>query len=102
MIRVSVMYPKQDGGKFDYDYYMKKHIPLAKDRVGSALKKVEVFKGVGAPGDGPATYVTVAALWFESVEAFGAAFGPHAAEILGDLPNFTNVQPVVQIEDQIL
>ena len=36
-------------------------------------------------------------LYFESVESFQNSFGPNAPEILGDLPNFTNAEPVVQI-----
>ena len=50
MIRVSVLYPKQSGGKFDFDYYLKTHIPLARKLVGGALKRVEVYKGVGGGG----------------------------------------------------
>jgi uncharacterized protein (TIGR02118 family) len=41
----------------------------------------------------------LAHLAFDSVDAFQAAFGPHAAAIMGDIPNYTNVQPVVQISE---
>ena len=102
MVRVSVMYPKQSGGKFDFDYYLKSHIPMAKKLVGAALKKVEVYKGAGAPGGAPETYVAVASLFFDSVDAFGAAFGPVAEKVMADVPNYTNLQPVVQIEEQLL
>jgi uncharacterized protein (TIGR02118 family) len=34
---------------------------------------------------------------FDSTEAFQAAFGPHSAEILADIPNYTKDQPIVQI-----
>ncbi len=102
MIRVSVLYPKQEGGKFDYDYYLGTHIPLVRERLGDALKGVEVYKGLSGAGDAAETYVTSASLILESVEAFGGAFGPHAEEIMGDIPNFTNIDPVVQIEEQLL
>jgi uncharacterized protein (TIGR02118 family) len=36
---------------------------------------------------------------FDSVEAFQAAFLPHAAEIQGDVPNYTNIQPLLQISE---
>ena len=42
---------------------------------------------------------TLCHLRFDSVEAFQKAFGPHAAEITGDIPNYTNVQPIIQISD---
>jgi uncharacterized protein (TIGR02118 family) len=38
-------------------------------------------------------------LFFESVQAFQAAFAPHAAEITGDIPNYTNTQPTIQISE---
>ncbi|MBA3344463.1 MAG: EthD family reductase [Gemmatimonadales bacterium] len=34
-------------------------------------------------------------LYFDCVEAFQAAFGPHAGAIMGDIPNYTNVQPTI-------
>jgi len=36
---------------------------------------------------------------FESVDAFKNAFGPHAEKIMGDIPNFTNTQPQIQISE---
>ena len=102
MIRVSVLYPKQSGGKFDFDYYLKTHIPLARKLVGGALKRVEVYKGLGGGGGAPEAYVCSASLFFDSAEAFEKAFGPVAEKVMADVPNYTNLQPVVQLEDQLL
>jgi hypothetical protein len=33
------------------------------------------------------------------VAAFQSGFGPHAEEILADIPNYTNTQPVIQISE---
>jgi hypothetical protein len=42
MIRVSVMHPSGEGKKFDYDYYVNKHMTLVKNRVGGAgLRRLE-------------------------------------------------------------
>jgi hypothetical protein len=41
MIRVSVMYSTGEGKKFDYDYYVNKHMTLVKNRIGGAgLRRV--------------------------------------------------------------
>lgn len=96
------MYPKQEAGEFNYEYYLEKHMPLVQERLGDALKRAEVYKGLSGAGGAAETYVTVACLFLESVEAFGSSFGPHAEEIMGDIPNFTNIEPTVQIEEQLM
>jgi uncharacterized protein (TIGR02118 family) len=40
----------------------------------------------------------MAHLAFDSVDAFQAAFGPHAEAIMDDIPNYSNVQ-FVQISE---
>jgi uncharacterized protein (TIGR02118 family) len=98
MIKVSVLYPNGADTKFDMDYYLTKHIPMVKQKLGSACKSVAVEEGI--EGDAPAataTYVAMAHLAFDSIDAFQAAFGPHAETIMGDIPNYTNTQPTVQI-----
>ncbi len=100
MIRVSVMYPRTEGASFDMDYYVNKHMPMVAERCGDALKGMTVLEGLAgiAPGE-PPTYVCVGSLNFDSIEAFQGAFGPHAGEIMGDIPNYTSIAPVVQISD---
>jgi hypothetical protein len=36
------------------------------------------------------------------VPAFQQAFAPHVAEIMGDIPNYTNTTPVLQISEVTL
>jgi uncharacterized protein (TIGR02118 family) len=38
-------------------------------------------------------------LLFDSVEAFQQSFGPHAETIVGDIPNYTNTQPTIQLSE---
>ena len=103
MIKVSVLYPNAAGKAFDIDYYTKKHIPMVTAALGSALKLIEVEKGLagGAPG-APATYVIMGHLYFETLEAFQNAFGPQMEKFQADLPNFTKVEPVVQISEVMM
>lgn len=100
MIRISIFYPHTPGAKFDMKYYTEKHLPMVKQRLSPACKSygVDVGLGGGAPGS-PPTYGTIGYLYFDSVEAFGQAFGPHAAEIQGDVANYTTIQPIVQISE---
>jgi uncharacterized protein (TIGR02118 family) len=100
MIKVTVLYPNDAGSKFDMDYYCQKHIPMVRQKVGAACKRVDVEHGLagGTPGSQPA-YVAIGHLYFESVPEFQAAFGPHADDIMGDIPNYTNLQPIIQISE---
>jgi uncharacterized protein (TIGR02118 family) len=100
MIKVSVFYPAQAGATFDMDYYVNRHMAICRDTLGAALKGVQVDRGLGGAEPGsPAPYLAIGHLLFDSVEAFGAAFAPAAAAIQGDIPNYTNVQPVVQVSE---
>jgi uncharacterized protein (TIGR02118 family) len=66
--------------------------------LGSALKAVVVEQGMGGPAPGAkAAYSTLCHLRFDSLEAFQAAFGPHAATIQNDITNYSSVPPVIQI-----
>ena len=102
MIRVNVMYPKQDDGKFDYDYYLNTHMPLVGERWSGVVRGMEVYRGLSGAGGADEPYVTVASLKFDNVESFQQALEAHAAEIMGDIPNFTNINPVIQIEEQLM
>jgi uncharacterized protein (TIGR02118 family) len=100
MIEVSVLYPNKEGSKFDVEYYCKRHMPMVQEKLGSACKRIAVEYGIagGTAGSRPA-YIAMGHLFFDSVEAFQEAFGPHAAEIMADIPNYTDTQPVIQISE---
>src|SRR5215813_12014551 len=103
MIKVSVMYPNKEGARFDHQYYRDKHMPLVKARMGDYCKYYTVDKGLagGAPG-APATYIGMCHIFCDSVEAFEKGFGPHASEILADIPNYTDLAPVIQISEVVV
>jgi uncharacterized protein (TIGR02118 family) len=103
MIKVSVMYPNNPGARFDHDYYREKHMPLVKARMGDGCKYYTIDKGLGggAPG-APATYVGMCHIFADSVESFQKSFGPHAKEIMGDIKNYTDIAPVMQISEVVV
>jgi uncharacterized protein (TIGR02118 family) len=104
LIRVNVFYPASQDARFDFDYYVQRHMPMVRDRMTSfGLTALSAEKGVGglAPGS-PATYVTVATLEFTSVDAMQQGLAAHGAEIMGDIPNYTNTQPVIQVSEVLM
>jgi uncharacterized protein (TIGR02118 family) len=100
MFRVSVMYPRQEGGKFDFDYYQKKHMELVKKHLEAyGLVKTEVDKGVSGGGDQPAPYLCIGHLYFKSKGGYDKGIAEAGPILRGDIPHFTNVQPVRQISE---
>ena len=100
MIRVTVLYPSS-AVRFDYDYYIDKHTAMVNELWKPlGLVSVEVSKGISGlmPGSKPA-YVTIANLTFTSVDALQAALAATGAQVMGDIPNFTDVQPEVQLSE---
>ena len=100
MITVSVFYPHKEGSKFDMDYYINSHIPMVQEKLGAALKGASMVQGLGGPEPGsPPIYTAMIHMHFDSVEAFQGAFGPHAETIMADIPNYTDVEPAIQISE---
>ena len=100
---VSVIYPRREGATFDFDYYQRTHLPLVVSLWAEAgLTGAEALRGTAAADGSKSPFVTIALLRFGSMDGFQAAMGgPHAAEIIGDVANFTNIQPVIQINEPI-
>jgi uncharacterized protein (TIGR02118 family) len=103
MIKISVMYANDPGARFDHEYYCSRHMPLVKNRMGTACLFYTVDKGLSgnAPGE-PAPYVCMCHIYCESVEAFQTGFGPHVEEISADMPNYTDLTPLVQISEVVI
>ena len=100
MIKVSIHYPNAEGCRFDTDYYLNTHMPMAIAKLSPALKGVSVDIGLsGALPDTPPPYAAVCHLLFETAETFYGAFMPNAEALQGDIPNYTDIASVIQISD---
>ena len=98
MIRASVMYANEQGKKFDFDYYLNKHIVLVQQRLEPlGLIKSEVDKAV----DATSPFIAVGHLYFNSLEEFQNGFFAHAAEFGEDMPNYTDTSVQIQVSEII-
>ena len=103
MIKVSVMYQNKPGVRFDHDYYRTKHLPLIKSRMGAALKYYTIDKALmDGKGKPLGAYVAMCHLLCDSLDAYQASFGPHAQEIRGDIPHFTDGTSIHQISEVVV
>src|SRR5215471_5313407 len=99
MIKISILYPHVMGSRFDMDYYLTKHMPLSIEKLsaGKGFRGVSVDQGVGggAPGAEP-TYIAMCHYLFDSAEDFLAVFNQHADLLQADMPNYTDIEPIIQ------
>ena len=100
MFKASVMYPNEEGVKFDVDYYRTTHMELVHKHLKPfGLIKSEVNKGVSGGGDQPAPYICIGNLYFENLDGYDKGMAEAGPVLRGDIPNFTNVTPVRQISE---
>lgn len=100
MIKVTLLYKNDEGKTFDMDYYAKKHMPMVAELLGDSLQYYSIDKGLsGRTAEDPIPYLAIGYLYFDQLSAYQNSFGPVAGKIVGDIPNYTNIQPVVQISE---
>lgn len=103
MIKVSVFYPNEEGKTFDMDYYCNKHVPMVAGLLGDSVKGATVEKGLGGGDpDSAAPHAAMGNLYFDTMEDFENSFGSNADQIMADLPNFTNIEPVIQVSEVMI
>lgn len=101
MTRIAVLYPSTPEAKFDMDYFKGSHLRLIRSKLGPrGMVRVEMDRGTsGIDHDSPAPYAAVTYLVFKSVAAFRTAFTDVREDILGDLTNFTDITPHIQVSE---
>jgi len=91
MISVHILYPKTDDSTFNIDYYTSTHMPMLANALGDACT------AWGASSCAGGDFEAIGWATVTSQDAFNAAMGEHGAAIMGDVPNYTNVQPQLVI-----
>ncbi|AIS12968.1 ethyl tert-butyl ether degradation protein EthD [Pseudomonas chlororaphis subsp. aurantiaca] len=93
MATLIVSYPAAKGARFDRDYYLATHLPLARTAwSGFGLQSAEVL----FPAAGPTPLVAMAILRFRTQADIDAALSsPGTAKVLGDVANFTDIAPTI-------
>ena len=103
MIRVTVSYPNEPGKKFDWDYFMGDHMAIVHRELDHrGMVRVEIDKGVSsADPSAPAPLTAAIHLIFNTVEEVHAAFIAAGRPVMGDVPNYTDIQPTIQISEMM-
>ncbi len=105
MIKISILYPNTKGARFDMRYYTETHMPMSIELLSAhpGFKGVSVERGLGGAEPGSdAAYIAMCHFQFESIENFMDAFMPHAGRLQGDMPNYTDIKPVIQFNEVLI
>lgn len=105
MIKISILYPNVAGGHFDFDYYVSKHMPRSIELLSKHIgfRGVTVERGIGGrePGS-PPKYLAACFYIFDFIDSFMYAFMPHAEELQGDIPQYTNIPAEIQFNEILI
>ena len=103
MIRATVFYPNVPGSRFDFDYYLRNHVPFARTLLGtSGLVRLEVDRGLSGEEEGSVPrFRCVSHLYFHTESAFHAAMAAHGEELDKDVAHYTDVELFVQVSEMV-
>ena len=103
MIKLTAYYKKKEGSHFNLEYYLNSHIPMIQRVTGGAIKLVTVDEGLsaGEPGSEP-PYIYVGQFYFNSMSDLENYLLPKLPEIMSDVPNYTDLHPVFQINKVLI
>ena len=100
MIKLSALYPKNEGSYFDIDYYCNTHTPMVAKLLGDSMKHSAVEHGLSSfEPNSESPFMAMGHLYFNTVDEMHKAFEPHLEKIMGDIKNYTNVNPYFQISE---
>jgi uncharacterized protein (TIGR02118 family) len=102
LVKVSIMYPFEEGKTFSMEYYETKHMPMVAAFLGSNLVKYTIEKGLasGIPNQ-PLPYMAIGTFYVKSLSDYQAAIGPNRDAIRADFVNYTNATPVILISEVV-
>ncbi len=105
MPTISFLFPNKPGAKFDMDYYLGTHMPLAIHLMSRQVgfRTVVVERGVrGISADVDVTYLALCHFTFDSVKDFNTAYAAHANRLQADMRNYTDIQPMVLVNEVVI
>lgn len=97
MIRIVAIYPNTADSRFDGDYYVDRHAPFARGLLEPhGLLDLSSSLGLAALDGTAPPYWAISEMAFPSRETFDTAMAACGAALFADIPNYTNVTPVLQ------
>lgn len=98
MIRIAALYPNAEGSRFDGAYYVGKHTAFAQGLLEPhGLIALSTSLGLASLDGGTPPFWAISEMQFTSRAAFDTAMATCGESLFADIPNYTDVTPVLQL-----
>ena len=100
---LSLLYPFQPDARFDETDYFERHIPLVRERWRPlGLIGIRVVRGISTLAGDPPAYQMMAFVSFTSAQAMREALAKYSEEVFASIRRYTDIQPIVQISEELI
>ncbi|ALJ14316.1 EthD family reductase [Sphingopyxis macrogoltabida] len=100
MLCITAIYPNEPGSRFDAGYYQSSHARTAQALLAPhGLTAIRTTVGTAALDGSPPPFWAVSEMHFTSRAAFDAGIAAEGAALFADIPNYTNVTPILQVSE---
>jgi uncharacterized protein (TIGR02118 family) len=98
MIRITLLYRYSEGAHLDFDYYVNRHVAMTRRLLSDCgLLSIEVERCTRTLEGGQPDVACVTHLDLERESDLSKLLDKHAATLMADVPNYTNIQPEIYV-----
>lgn len=98
---ITALYPYQEGAYFNFDYYSQNHLALLRECFGDNFIDVQVRKGLASIESETPRFICLFSMRVHSIDKWKEQIELHGGKIFSDTKNFTNLEPIIQIDSVI-
>lgn len=103
LAKVTSVYRSREDSRFDHEYYESAHARLTTQLLAPlGLVRFECDRTVSAAPLQPGSVVATSNAYFQSVANAQEALAKVGAQLAADLPNYTNIRPVLHVSEVLV
>ena len=98
MIRITLVYRRKEGGRFDFDYFVNHHVEMSRRILSDCgLLSIEVEKCIKTLDGKDPDFICISHVDFENEAGLTKVLEAHGDEMMADFINYTNIDPEIHV-----